>query len=68
MTEVSQVQANDSLALANKPKLPLLLERAGVRRIKSIVYIPPHPSLLGICSCVALLTCILVGIPLNKAL
>jgi hypothetical protein len=27
-------------------KLPLLLERVGVRRIKSSVYIPPHPSLL----------------------
>jgi hypothetical protein len=24
-------------------KLPLLLERVGVRRIKSISYIPPHP-------------------------
>ena len=27
-------------------KLPLLLERVGVRRIKSISYIPPHPNLL----------------------
>ena len=27
-------------------KLPLLMERAGVRRIKSISYIPPHPNLL----------------------
>jgi hypothetical protein len=27
-------------------KLPLLLERVGVRRIKSSVYFPPHPSLL----------------------
>jgi hypothetical protein len=26
-------------------KPPLLLERAGVRRIKSSIYIPPHPSL-----------------------
>jgi hypothetical protein len=27
-------------------KLPLLLERVGVRRIKSSVYILPHPNLL----------------------
>jgi len=27
-------------------KLPLLLERAGERRIKSTGYTPPHPSLL----------------------
>jgi len=27
-------------------KLPLLLERVGVRRIKSSSYIPPHPNLL----------------------
>jgi len=26
--------------------LPLLLERVGERRIKSTIYIPPHPNLL----------------------
>jgi len=30
----------------NSAKLPLLLERAGERRIKSTGYIPPNPSLL----------------------
>ena len=30
----------------NRPKLPLLLERGGERRIKSTGYIPPHPGLL----------------------
>jgi hypothetical protein len=29
-----------------KAKLPLLLERVGVRRIKSSIYIYPHPNLL----------------------
>ena len=66
----------------NSTKHPLLLERAGVttarmqeveqrmeqlpRRLKSSSYIPPHPNLLGNCSCVALLTYIHVGIPLEK--
>ena len=30
----------------NSAMLPLLLERVGVRRLKSSIYIPPHPSLL----------------------
>jgi hypothetical protein len=30
----------------SRHKLPLLLERVGVRRIKSTIYISPHPNLL----------------------
>jgi hypothetical protein len=47
--------------------LPLLLERAGVRRVKSSVYIPLIPTFSATAPALLyLLTYIHVGIPLEK--